>query len=251
MASKSFNKSNSIMLVASLAAVYAILRIIPTFPLLGVPGAYFSVSDVIASLYGILLGPYLGPLSIMLGTFIGYFAGKPPVFLGLDFLPAAINSIVVGFVMRGKRKYSIIIYLVLLVLFFIHPYAPRMIQIGLSYGEDGLAFPFIWMHLIGLIILVSPVGKHTSRLINEKSIKMSAIGFLLLSLIGTLSQHLMGNLLFSSIILPTLSVEAANTIWWGIFWVYPIERVLIVILSVIIGLPIIRTLGTSIFNIKK
>ena len=107
MASRSLSKSNSIMLVASLAAVYAILRIIPTFPLLGVPGAYFSVSDVIASLYGILLGPYLGPLSIMLGTFIGYFAGKPPVFLGLDFLPAAINSIVVGFVMRGKRKYSL------------------------------------------------------------------------------------------------------------------------------------------------
>lgn len=251
MASRSYSRSNSIMLVASLAAVYTILRIIPTFPLLGIPGAYFSVSDVIASLYGILLGPYLGPLSIILGTFIGYFAGKPPVFLGLDFLPAAINSIVVGYVMRGKRKYSVIIYLILLVLFFIHPYAPRMIQIGLSYGEDSLKFPFVWMHLIGLIILVSPVGTHISKLINEKSIKMSAIGFLLLSLIGTLSQHLMGNLLFSSIILPTLSVEAANTIWWGIFWVYPIERVIIVILSVIIGLPIIRTLGTSIFNIKK
>ncbi|MEE9458575.1 MAG: hypothetical protein V3V84_02290, partial [Candidatus Bathyarchaeia archaeon] len=95
------------------------------------------------------------------------------------------------------------------------------------------------------------VGTHISRLINEKSIKMSAIGFLLLSLIGTLSQHLMGNLLFSSIILPTLSAEAANTIWWGIFWVYPIERVIIVILSLIIGLPIIRTLGTSIVNITK
>jgi hypothetical protein len=61
----------------------------------------------------------------------------------------------------------------------------------------------------------------------------------------------MGNLLFSSIILPTLSAEAANTIWWGIFWVYPIERVIIVILSLIIGLPIIRTLGTSVVNITK
>ncbi|MCW4042835.1 MAG: hypothetical protein NWE90_03830 [Candidatus Bathyarchaeota archaeon] len=251
MDSRSFSRSNSIMLVASLAAVYAILRIIPTFPLVGVPGAYFSVADVIASLYGILLGPYLGPLSIMLGTFIGYFAGRPPVFLGLDFMPAAINSMVVGFIMRGKRKYSIIIYLVLLALFFFHPYAPRMIQVGLNFGEDSFTFPFVWMHVIGLIILVSPVGTHISRLINEKSIKMSAIGFLLLSLIGTLSQHLMGNLLFSSIILPTLSAEAANTIWWGIFWVYPIERVIIVILSLIIGLPIIRTLGTSLVNITK
>jgi hypothetical protein len=239
------------MLLASLAAVYAILRIIPTFPLVGVPGAYFSVADVIASLYGILLGPYLGPLSIMLGTFIGYFAGRPPVFLGFDFMPAAINSMVVGFIMRGKRKYSIILYLVLLTLFFFHPYAPRMIQVGLNYGEKSFVFPFVWMHIVGLIILVSPVGTHTSSLINEKSIKMSAIGFLLLSLIGTLSQHLMGNLLFSSIILPTLSAEAANTIWWGIFWVYPIERVIIVILSLIIGLPIIRTLGTSVVNITK
>jgi hypothetical protein len=239
------------MLVASLAAVYAILRIIPTFPLVGVPGAYFSVADVIASLYGILLGPYLGPLSIILGTFIGYFAGRPPVFLGLDFMPAAINCIVVGFIMRGKRKYSIIIYLVLLALFFFHPYAPRMIQLGLNYGEDSLSFPFVWMHIIGLIILVSPVGIQISRLINETSIRMSAIGFLLLSLIGTLSQHLMGNLLFSTIILPTLSAEAANFIWLGIFWVYPIERVIIVILSLIIGLPIIRTLGTSVVNLTK
>ncbi|WP_455279735.1 hypothetical protein [[Eubacterium] cellulosolvens] len=251
MDSRRFSRSNSIMLVASLAALYAILRIIPTFPLIGVPGAYFSVSDIIASLYGILLGPYLGPLSIMLGTFIGYFAGKPPVFLGLDFMPAAINSMVVGFIMRGKRTYSIVVYMVLLTLFFIHPYAPRMIQIGLGYGQDDFAFPFVWMHIVGLIILVSPVSTHISRLINEKSIKMSVVGFLLLSLIGTLSQHLMGNLLFSSIILPTLSVEAANTIWWGIFWVYPIERVIIVILSMIIGLPIIRTLGTSVVNITK
>jgi hypothetical protein len=239
------------MLVASLAAVYSVLRIIPTFPLIGVPGASFSVSDIMASLYGILLGPYLGPLSIMVGTSIGYFAGKPPVFLGLDFMPAAINSIVVGFIMKGKRKYSMIIYLVLLVLFLIHPYAPRMIQINLNYAKDSFGFPFVWMHTIGLIILVSPVGKNISRFINEKSIRMSAVGFFLLSLVGTLSQHLMGNLLFSSIILPTLNVEAVNTIWWGIFWVYPIERLIIVILSMIIGVPIIRTLRTSLVNIMK
>jgi hypothetical protein len=239
------------MLVASLAAVYSILRIIPTFPLIGVPGASFSVSDIVASLYGILLGPYLSPLSIIFGTFIGYFAGKPPVFLGLDFMPAAINSMVVGFIMKGKRKYSIIIYLVLLVLFLIHPYAPRMIQISLNYAKDSFGFPFVWMHIIGLIILISPLGKNISRFINEKSIKMSAVGFFLLSLVGTLSQHLMGNLLFSSIILPTLNLDAVNTIWWGIFWVYPIERLMIIILSMIIGVPIIRTLRTSFVNIMK
>src|SRR5206468_1745767 len=77
------------MLMASFSALYAVLRSIPTYPMLGIPGATFKAGDIIAPLYGILLGPVLGSISIAFGTTMAFFTGAPPIFLGLDFLPAS------------------------------------------------------------------------------------------------------------------------------------------------------------------
>jgi hypothetical protein len=237
--------TRGIMLIATLAAVYTILRIIPTFPLIGVPGARFSASDFVASLYGVILGPYASSLCIILGTFIGYFIGRPPVFYGLDFLPATINGLTVGLIVRGRRRPALLAYSILLVLFSAHPLAPTLITVKAFFNQSDLVFPFVWMHILGLIILTSPVASRVAGLITRPSVMMLALGFSLASFIGTLSQHLTGNILYASLILPLLTEQARTINWEIIFWLYPIERILIVVLSTLIGVPLIRALRSS------
>ena len=77
--------SKKIAIISSFSVIYAVFRIIPSFPVVGVPGASFSLGDVLVPIYGIFLGPTVGFASIMLGTFLGFVFGKPPIFLGWDF----------------------------------------------------------------------------------------------------------------------------------------------------------------------
>ena len=251
MKSKPQTRARSLMLIATLAVVYTVLRIIPTFPMVGVPGSRFSASDFVASMYGAILGPYSSTFCIILGTIIGFFTGRPPVFYGLDFMPAAINALVVGLIVRGRRSHAAFLYLLLLALFLAHPYAPILTEVTVFRSQNSVVFPFVWLHVVGIIVLVSPAGSRLARLIAARSIRLTAVGFSLLSLIGTLAQHLMGNLLYASIVLPLLSEQARAANWALIFWLYPIERITIVVLSTVVGVPIIRSMRSSnLFSIE-
>jgi hypothetical protein len=83
--------------IAVFSALYAVLRIMQTIPMIGAQGASFSLSDVLAPLYGIILGPFGGGASVVIGTFLAMAMGKPVIFLGLDFLPALVNAVAWGF----------------------------------------------------------------------------------------------------------------------------------------------------------
>ena len=80
---------------------------------------------------------------------------------------------------------------------------------------------------------------------------MLAGGIAVLALIGTMMQHLMGNILFETILAQPIGyIErvAYPAIWGSIFFVYPVERFALVILAVIVGTPVVRVLKTSFFN---
>src|SRR5262245_55839941 len=134
---------NRLVLVASLSALYVVFRLIPTFPMFGVPGASFRAGDFVAPLYGIILGPFLGPLAVILGTVIG-FVWVPPVFLGFDFLPGASSAAIVGLVVRGKRIQSIVLNVVVMLVFAILPFTSLLIPVG------NTLVPYVWLHLIGI-----------------------------------------------------------------------------------------------------
>jgi hypothetical protein len=244
------SKAKITVLVATLAAVFAVLRIISTFPLVGVSGARFSASDSFASLYGVILGPYASAVCITLGTIIGFLIGRPPIFWGFDFMPAAVNGITLGLIIRGRRKYALLLYLMLLFLFVAHPYTQLLIPLSAASGKGALEVPFVWMHLLGLLILASPLGSKLKGLVASPSIANVTLGFSLSSFVGTLSQHLMGNLLYASMILPFLSDQARIANWTIIFWLYPIERLVIVAISTLIAVPIIRALS-SVVSVSK
>ena len=175
--------TKQIALTAIFAALYAVLRAIPTVPMIGVPGASFSLSDILAPIYGIILGPYLGGASVLIGTFTA-MSVKPPVFLGLDFLPGFVNAVALGFLVRRKWLPVVALNIFLLVVFVANPLTLVLVPLGTSFS-----FPFMWLHLVALIILISPLGLMATKWVEKSTASLAVAGFAILTFIGTMMQH--------------------------------------------------------------
>lgn len=234
--------TKQIALTAIFAALYAVLRAIPTVPMIGVPGASFSLSDILAPIYGIILGPYVGGLSVLIGTFTA-MSVKPPVFLGLDFLPGFVNAVALGFLVRRKWLPVIALNITLLLAFVLNPLTLTFVNIPV--GNTGFAFPFIWLHIAALIVLISPLGlKATQWAETLKSTKAIA-GFAILAFIGTMMQHLTGGILYENIFVYVTNFMTPQSLalrWQVVFFLYPWERLILIVLAVVVGVPLIRAL---------
>jgi len=234
--------------IAVFSALYSVLRILPTVPMIGAAGASFSLSDVLAPLYGILLGPYVGSAAVIIGTFLGMLMGKPVVFLFLDFLPAFINVVALGFLIKRKWLPVIILNAALVLVFSLYPLTSLLINVG------GVSVPFVWLHITAFIVLLSPLGRRAGQWVESLKPTRLAAGIAILAFIGTMMQHLMGNILFETILAQPIGyipITAYPGIWTTIFFVYPLERLALVILATIVGTPLVRVLKKSLLNDSK
>ena len=242
------------VLVASFSAIYIVFRSLPTYPMLGIPGATFKAGDIVAPLFGVLLGPILGPLSITIGTFAAFSTGAPPVFLGLDFLPAATSAAMVGLITRYRKKESILLNGAIILLFLSLPYTAFYIQVG------AYSVPFVWLHLVGLALLISPLstkaaGKISIQLPSVIHPRLIDLGrnlgsLFVLSLIATLAQHLMGGILTQAVVGLNFNhvpgkYSTWQAFWTFVFWVYPIERTATAIAAALLAAPVIVALKRS------
>lgn len=229
------------MLMVVFAVVYSGLRLVPTFPIVGAPGAFFASSDILAPIYGIILGPAIAPLSVTLGTFLSFAFGRAPTFLGLDFLPAAANAAEVGMLMKGRKGLPIACYAAALALFSLHPYTAFLIRLPSSR----VAVPFAWMHFLGLAILISPLSRKAVGWVKASRATRLFPAVAILAFIGTLIQHLVGSLLFETILgsyMAVIKPEAFSAIWAAAFYLYPAERAAIVVLASLVGTGLIKAL---------
>ncbi|MCW4006442.1 MAG: hypothetical protein NWF04_07605 [Candidatus Bathyarchaeota archaeon] len=241
--------TRQIAMVTVFASLYAVLRVIPTVPMIGVEGASFSVADVLAPIYGIILGPYVGGLSVIVGTFIG-MSVKTPFFLGLDFLPALVNTVALGFLVRRKWWPVVLLNVALFLGFVLNPLTLNFVEI--PTGSASIAVPFMWMHIVAFIVLLSPLGRNAGKWIQSQKPQKAIAGFAVLAFIGTMMQHLMGNILYENIFVYVskfLTPESIMVRWNAVFFLYPIERTILVIFATIIGVVLIRVLQKSFHNI--
>jgi hypothetical protein len=240
--------TKQIALITIFAALYAALRLLPAMPMIGVDG-YFSLSDIVAPVYGILLGPYIGGASVMVGTFSAIAMGRPVRFLFMDFLPALVNAMALGFLMRGKWWPVVTLNAALLIGFIVNPLTTIFITIG------EISIPFFWLHIVAFAVLISPLGRRAGQWIQTLKITKLSAGLTILAFVGTMMQHLMGNILTEVVrgqILDIMSPEAFVGMWNIIFFTYPWERLVLVIFAVIVGIPLIKVLfKTSFFGLNS
>jgi len=247
------SKKRVVPLAATFAAVYAILRLMPIFVMIGGSGRVFSTTEFVAPLLGIILGPYVGSVAGLIGTFLGIMLTGRMNFFGLDFLPIMMNAAVLGLLMRRKMAPALASYSALIVLFFAHPSTLHFVSMSLLGST--VSVPFIWLHILTWILLASPVSKKSIAWISGTSEKKRLTAACVLSLIGTTAQHLTGTLLFASMAVPLMgmSPNALQVTWTAVFYTYPIERLAVILpAATVVTAAVVKTVqSTRLFKIPS
>ena len=115
-------KSQFLALVAVFAAVNVVFD-----SLMGLPefssGVWYSWIFIVEPINGIVLGPYAGFLSSLIGVMIGHSIYFRDVYEFLFTFGAPIGAMVAGFLFRGRWKIVLTYYTALLGIYFITPVA--------------------------------------------------------------------------------------------------------------------------------
>lgn len=226
-------------LTASLAAVYTVFRAIPISKLIGISGT-ITAAGMVAPIIGILLEPAYGTVAVFIGTMIASLEpGNPLKFYGLDFLPGALNVTIVSLAFRGRKIEATLMFLVMLGLFVINPYTRLFVGSGL----DSPPIPYLWMHLVALVVLLSPLTSNLKTKLTSNNYRSALVAVAALAFAGTMIEHLTGGVLFASIV-----GKGAVAAWPVIFLAYPVERTVLLVGATLICTPLVLVLKQTIMQ---
>jgi len=236
--------SKNLALVISFSALYAVSCVFPIFQIIGLPNKAITAAAVMAPVIGMILGPYLGAFSTIVGGAIGLLTG---FFSHISLVAGVAAALCAGFLYAGRRDVCALTYFSLLLLFGLCPFV----------GPVWLYPPLMWFQILGLIILISPVQAFALRSMkNAKSSGERIFGFFTTFLVSTLAGQIAGSFMFELTFWPlfTADVKAMGAYWQILTFLYPIERVAIALASTFIGAALHKTLklergGQGIFNV--
>lgn len=216
----------SLPLIAVFAALQAIVAVIPFSMTIGVSGA-ITLGVVTAPLFGLLLGPPAGFVAVAIGSLVGLFLNPSGAIFGpLTILPPALAALGTGSVKINRGYIPAGVILISVAAFYLNPIA-----------RESLFYP--WLHIIALILAFSPLSKLAASFISASEFRKNTLGVAFAALVGTLTDHAFGSAM--GIWYYSLPAE----VWNLIMYVYPVERIVAVILVVLIGVPVYRRLRTS------
>jgi hypothetical protein len=249
--SKTSQRTKQIALTIIFTALYVVLRFVPFSMLIGGAGGFLSISDFLPLIYGIILGPYFGGLSVLIGNLTAMGMGRTVTFLGLDFLPDLVAVVSIGFLFRRKWLPVVLLNAGLLAAFFLNPLTSFFVTIPAT----NITIPFAWMHIAAFVVLLSPLARKAPQWI--ESVKQTEwagskqtkylLGLIIFAFIGTMMQHLTGNILFEVVFgqignPPIIPVSYWPTQWSFVVLAYPIERTILIASAVLVGAPLIYTI---------
>jgi hypothetical protein len=233
--SRTSQRTKRVAMLVVFTALYIVLRFIPFSILIGPTGGFLSVSDFLAPIYGILLGPYLGGFSILLGNFAAIGMGRTMTFYGLDFLPDFMAAVSTGLLYQHKRStWAVVVALnaALLGIFLVNPLTSIFV----------FSFPFAWLHIAAFIVLLSPLSFLSAKWLQTVDYRKVAVSVGIFALIGAMIQHITGNILFEVLlgqVTGSIPAGAYPSIWTSVFFVYPVERLILIISAVLVGTPLV------------
>jgi len=233
--------TKNIALMAVFAALYYVASLVsPFIPAVGVPEITIKLEALIASIFGLLMGPYLGFLTALLGALVAWVL--PPsggISYGLPFLLSPpLNALVVGFIFYKKWKYAFVVLASLILVFWFLPPSQPLSE----FWYVGLATA--WDKIIALA-LIFPVVK----LARFKSLKLQPLFYFLLAFIGNQADNMWGADIFAVPIVYegifAYSLEAVRVAFVVSPFIYPAIRIIQSIIAAIIAVPLLKALESS------
>jgi hypothetical protein len=208
---------------------------------IGLVGKTFTVAVIIAPLLGLIIGPHRGALAACIGGFVAWSITQFGALLQFSFVPGAATAFCAGYLYNGKFKTFAAIYFFSFLALAFYP----------IIGPMWLYPLFVWFQLLGLLVLLFQARLRPSEALGQNS-RMQALTLSvgLISFVATLFGHIVGGLIYDAIYFPVYpSVDYWRGLWQVLVFVYPIERTIVVFVSVLIGVPLIKALKTHGFEI--
>jgi len=232
--------TKNVALMAIFAALYYVLSLL-TFNISapGVSQVQISLFALVASIFGLVLGPYLGTAAAFLGAVVGWVL--PPSSMapyGFPFLLSPpINAFVTGSIFYRKWKMGFIAFLALIVAFFFTPPVQPL-------AENLTVVVAVLADKIFALLLIIPLVMFTKKLaISEKGLYAF---YLILGFIGNQADNMWGTLAFS---IPTvyggifgMPIDAVRTAFLVSPFFYPILRLVQAAAVMFIAVALMRTL---------
>ena len=231
-----------IALISVFASLYAVFGLWPLFPVVGTAGKNITVAAIMAPLIGVMLGPYIGVLTVLIGGIVGLSMAQMGPFGPLSFLTGVAAAFCSGMLYERRRVICAVVYLTLLLIFAFYPVV----------GPAWLYPYFMWLQVIGLVVLISPLQSKAVKCIrgNPNSFGGLTFGTATTFFVATLFSHLVGSIMFEAFYWPTVipAVETWRNNWRIITFIYPTERIVITIATALIGTALIKALKTHGFE---
>jgi uncharacterized membrane protein len=246
--------TKQIALISVFAALLAIISRLPGIPILAGSGN-IEFTTLLYPFIGIVLGPWIGMVAVILGNIIVWLIPATTVFGLLMTFSGAIAAMVCGFLSREDPtfnwKAAAVVMGGLDLLWYLTP-----------VGLQAPFYPILhWLAFALIIIFRNRINEY----IWSPSRKMAMMGVGISSYIGTMAEHMTGNLIFIEaidLIIPLKTLRDTLRLWGmtistgvgvpddplaQIFMlvlpVSAVERMIITIAATIIGVAAIRMLG--------
>ncbi len=216
-------RTRALALVSVFAALYAAGSLLPGFPMIGVPDSKIDIVRALEMSYGLILGPIFGPLAAFLGALIGKtITGGGS---GLFFTPLALVSAFAAACLGRKRVFGI------------PGWVPGSLPLTLFIvawfmTDTGRAVPVVIApHVFALAVTLLLRGKIADWVGSEERGKV-VLGVMVVSMVGTMTGHILGNLIFIALFSPS------PLLFLAILPVSIVERTVITAVSTVVGVPL-------------
>jgi hypothetical protein len=214
-----------VALIAVFAAVQALLSIFPFTITVGMAGE-ITLGVIGGPLIGILLGPVYGGLSVLTGSFIGVFLNPGGALFGpLTVIPPTIAAFTAGCVKIKRGYVAGAVILSFLMIFYAHP-----------AGRE--AYIYTWMHIAAMALAFSPLSYWAGSTFGSADGKKLTLGIAIAAFIGVLADHIAGSAIAVWYFSPTLTAQ----MFYLVLVVYPVERVVALVLTTIVAVPVYYSL---------
>jgi hypothetical protein len=232
--------TKNVALVAIFAALYYVLSLF-TFNISapGVSQVQISLFALVASVFGLVLGPYLGTVAAFLGVFVAWTlppSGMTPY--GFPFLLSPpLNAFVTGSIFYKKWKVAFLAFAVLVAAFLFTPPVQPL-------AENLIIVVAVLADKIFALLLIVPLVRFKDQFASSE--KGMYAFYLILGFIGNQADNMWGTLAFS---VPTvyngifgLPLEAVRAAFLISPFFYPVLRLIQASAVMFIAVALMRTL---------
>jgi ECF transporter S component (folate family) len=232
--------TKKVALMAIFAALFYVLSFVAPIqiPVPTIGTMEISFAALIATLFGIILGPYLGAAAALLGSSVSWaLTGMSPY--GAPFILAPVfNALISGLIFYKKWKWGLLIFGIMVIVFLFTPPVSPLTE------NWGIALAVLFDKVITLALIV-PVGLFGKKI----SAAHGAAFFFLLGFIGNQADNMWGSMAFA---LPGvydkiygMDVATVRLAFLASPFLYPAVRLVEAVIVMVIAVPLLQTLKNT------